>query len=62
MDTSIEEIYEVFGELVASQGVAMKRMQSQLQQQNEELTATRTRNEELEAAAKSLDVEAQSGS
>lgn len=54
MDTSIEEIYEVFGELVAVQGVTMKRQQAQLIEFQRELLQAQDRIKELEGTDDAL--------
>lgn len=50
MNTSIEEIYAVFGELVAVQGVTMKRLQAQVADLDERLMLAQRQVKKLEGS------------
>ena len=49
MDANIEEVYAVFGELVAVQGVSLKRLQRQVSDLDERLALALDRLKKLEA-------------
>lgn len=48
MDTNIDEIYAVFGELVAVQGISMKRLQHQVAELEERLMLAQRQIKKLE--------------
>ena len=48
MDTNLDEIYAVFGELVAAQGVNMKRQQARIAELEEKLMLSQRQVEKLE--------------
>ncbi len=50
MDVNPDELYIVFGELVAVQGISMRRLQGQLQEVSEKLALAEARVKELEGA------------
>ncbi len=50
MDTNIDEIYAVFGELVAVQGISMKRLQRQVAELDERLMLAQRQIKKLEDA------------
>ncbi len=54
MDANIEEVYAVFGELVAVQGVSMKRLQRQVSDLDERLAMALDRLKKLEATDDAL--------
>ena len=48
MDTNIEEIYAIFGELIAVQGISMKRLQAQGSELEEKLMLAQRQVKKLE--------------
>ena len=54
MDTNIDEIYAVFGELVAVQGISMKRLQRQVAELDERLMLAQRQIKKLEGTNDAL--------
>ena len=54
MDTKIDEIYAVFGELVAIQGITMKRQQARIAELDEQLALAQHRIKKLEGTDDAL--------
>ena len=57
MDTNIEEIYAVFGELIAVQGVTLKRIQHQVAELDERLMLAQRQIKKLDKKLEGTDPE-----